>query len=175
MRWGLVPSWAKDISMGVKLINARAESLAEKPAFRDAFRARRCLVPTNGFYEWNKNQLTAAGKKQPYHFGMADDSVFALAGLWERWKQPAGDWLLSFTIITTTANQLMQEVHDRMPAIIAPEAYDRWLDPGFGNAGDLMELLQPYPASRMRRYAVSTRVGSVKNDDPECADPVSSV
>lgn len=165
MRWGLIPFWSKDASVGYKMINARAETVAEKPAFREPFRNRRCLIPVDGFYEWKEEGKS----KQPYHFGMADNSLFAFAGLWDRWKNPQGDVIETCSIITTTPNALLADVHDRMPAILPLSNYDLWLDPGFKNTGDLKELLRPFDAGRMRRYPVSTRVNLVKNDDPDCA------
>ena len=124
MRWGLVPSWAKDISIGGGLINARSETLLNKPAFRDAFRSRRCLIPADGFYEWKK----AGKERQPYHFGMKDDALFAFAGLWDRWRSPAGQMLESCSILTTVPNELLKDVHDRMPVILPVSAWDSWLD-----------------------------------------------
>jgi putative SOS response-associated peptidase YedK len=133
MRWGLIPYWAKDPSIGYKMINARAETVAEKPAYRESFKSRRCLIPADGFYEWKK-----AGKvKQPYHFGMADDSIFAFAGIWDRWKNPQGEVIETCLILTTTPNALLADVHDRMPVVLPLEHYDLWLDPGFKNTADL--------------------------------------
>jgi putative SOS response-associated peptidase YedK len=165
IRWGLIPFWAKDANVGYKMINARAETVAEKPAYRESFKTRRCLIPADGFYEWNK-----VGKvKQPYHFGMQDDSLFAFAGIWDRWKNPQGEIIETCSILTTTPNVLLADVHDRMPVIMPVEHYDLWLDPGFKNTDDLKGLLRPYEPSLMRRYPVSTRVNLVKNDDQECA------
>lgn len=158
LRWGLVPSWAKDAGAGSQMINARAETVAEKPAFRAAFKTRRCLVPADGFYEWRKT----ATAKQPYRITMADGSPFAFAGLWERWSK--GDQPLeTFTIITTTANELVAPIHDRMPVILDPADYDAWLESK--DTAIPMALLQPYPARRMSAYPVSTRVNSPKNED----------
>jgi len=165
LRWGLIPAWAKEASIGYKMINARAETAAEKPSFRDAMRKRRCLIPADGFYEWKK----AGGKKLPYCLTMADDAIFAFAGLWERWRDPAGEPVESCTILTTEPNELAREIHDRMPVILSPEDYELWLDPGFARLDALEEMLKPYPARQMRRYRVSERVNQVKNDDPECA------
>jgi len=165
LRWGLIPAWAKEASVGYKMINARAETAAEKPSFREAMKRRRCLIPADGFYEWKK----AGGKKLPYCFTMADDAIFAFAGLWERWRNPAGEPIESCTILTTEPNELAREIHDRMPVILAPEDYDLWLDPGFARLDALEEMLKPYPAAGMHRYRVSDRVNQVKNDDPECA------
>jgi len=165
LRWGLIPAWAKEASVGYKMINARAETAAEKPSFREAMKRRRCLIPADGFYEWKK----AGGKKLPYCLTMADDAIFAFAGLWERWRDPAGEPVESCTILTTEPNELAREIHDRMPVILAPEDYDLWLDPGFARLDALEEMLKPYPAAGMHRYRVSDRVNQVKNDDPECA------
>ena len=164
MRWGLVPSWAKDISIGFKTINAMCETAAEKAAFREAMRKRRCLVPADGFYEWQK---LGKKEKQPYNIGMADDSLFAFAGLWERWHDPAGTPLNSFTILTTDANALVSGIHDRMPVIIKPENYDLWLDPGMTDPAGVADMLKPLDARLMKKYPVSARVGNADNDDPE--------
>jgi putative SOS response-associated peptidase YedK len=164
MRWGLVPSWAKDISIGFKTINAMCETAAEKAAFREAMRKRRCLVPADGFYEWQK---LSKKEKQPYNIGMADDSLFAFAGLWERWSDPAGTALNSFTILTTDANSLVSGIHDRMPVIVKPEDYDLWLDPGMTDPAGVADLLKPFDARLMKKYPVGTRVGNADNDDPE--------
>ena len=164
LKWGLVPSWAKDASIGSRMINARAETVAEKPAYRWAFRRRRCLVPADGFYEWKRE----GGSKQPYHFRMRDEQPFAFAGLWERWRGELGEVIDSCTIITTEANELLAPVHDRMPVILPPEAYDTWLDDEFTDALALGGLLRPYPAEAMERFPVSTRVNSPKNDDASC-------
>jgi putative SOS response-associated peptidase YedK len=164
-KWGLVPGWAKDPNIGYKMLNARSETIADKPAYREAFKSRRCLVPADGFYEWK----TEGKAKQPFHFGMKDDGIFAFAGIWERWKDPKGSMLETCSILTTSPNALMEGIHDRMPVIVRPDDYDLWLDPGYKNTEGLAELLKPYDASLMKRYPVSTRVNSVKFDDPECA------
>jgi putative SOS response-associated peptidase YedK len=167
-KWGLVPFWAKDPNIGFKMINARAETIADKPAYREAFKTRRCLIPADGFYEWKKE-----GKaKQPFSFTMRDESLFAFAGIFERWKDPKGGLLQTCSILTTTPIELLQDIHDRMPAIVRPEHYELWLDPGFQNVADLSEMLRPYDASQMKRYPVSTRVNNVKYDDSECAQAV---
>src|SRR5687768_6935643 len=140
--WGLIPSWAKDSAIGSRMINARAETLAEKPAFRTALRKRRCLVPADGFYEWRKE---ADGKtKTPMYIRLRDKKPFAFAGLWEVWRSPDGTSVPSCTLITTSANNLVEGIHDRMPVIIPPEAYERWLDPKERDAGELKDLLKPY-------------------------------
>ncbi len=167
-RWGLVPFWSKDPNIGYKMINARAETIAEKPAFREAFRTRRCLIPADGFYEWKKEGKT----KQPFSFTMIDDSIFAFAGIWERWKDPKGTIVETCSILTTAANALLADMHDRMPVIVSPEDYELWLDPGFKNPDGLIDILKPYDPRLMKRYPVSTRVNLVKNDDPECAAEV---
>jgi putative SOS response-associated peptidase YedK len=168
MRWGLIPSWANDPSVGYKMINARAESAATKPSFRGPLRSRRCLIPADGFYEWKRE----GKQKLPFCFTLADQSVFALAGLWEHWKNPAGLMIESCTILTTTPNELMRDVHDRMPVILPRDAYEIWLDPGFTAVAELQPLLKPYSADAMRRYRVSQRVNQVKNDDAECAEEI---
>ena len=165
MRWGLIPLWAKDASIGYKMINARAETVASKPAFRETLKKRRCLIPGDGFYEWVKNGKT----KTPFCFTMADESIFAFAGIWEQWKNTEGKMVETCSIITTTPNSLVRDVHDRMPVILPDDAYDLWLDPGFTKMEELQPLLKPYDADAMRCYRVSQRVNQVKNDDPECA------
>lgn len=159
MRWGLVPRWAKDPSIGAKMINARAETIAEKPSFRTAFKRHRILLPADGFYEW---KLNAAGAKQPIHIGMKDRALFALAGLAERWLSPEGEVVDSCTIVTTQANALLSPLHDRMPVIVALNDYERWLDV---STTDVADLFTPFSASAMTWYPVSTRVNAVRNDD----------
>jgi putative SOS response-associated peptidase YedK len=165
VRWGLIPSWAKDASISAQMINARAETAATRPAFRDAFLSRRCLVPADGFYEWAQNGKT----KQPYCFEVDDGELFAFAGLWDRWKDPSGQWIKSCSILTTTPNAVTSAVHDRMPVILDRINYDLWLDPGMRNVDAVSELLKPYDARAMRSYPVSNRVNHVANDDAECA------
>ncbi len=167
-RWGLIPSRSKDASAGARMINARAETVAEKPAFRAALRQRRCLIPADGFYEWQAR----AGGKQPYYALLTTGEPFAMAGLWERWQAPDGAWIQSCTIITTTANALIQPLHERMPVILAPEHYNLWLDPGLRDAGPLQALLIPYPAERMRVYPVGKAVNSVRNEGAALIAPV---
>ncbi|NEO95768.1 MAG: SOS response-associated peptidase [Moorea sp. SIO3G5] len=168
LRWGLIPSWAKDIKIGAKLINARAETVAEKPAFRSAFRRRRCLVVADGFYEWRRKD----GKKQPLYFQIKDKRPFAFAGLWERWKNPAGEIIASCTIITTVANDLISPIHDRMPVILEPSDYDLWLHDQVSQRELLQPLLIPYDAQKMSVYPVSTTVNNVRNNSPDCIIPV---
>lgn len=164
-RWGLIPHWAKDKSIAYKTINARAETIATTPAYRDAFKKHRCLVPASGFYEW---QVRGSGK-QPYRIGMIDDAPFAFAGLWSRWNDPEGQTIDTYTIVTTEPNALTAKVHSRMPVILAREDYARWLD---YEIPDAQALLRPYPADEMRAYPVSSRVGSPKNDAPELIEPI---
>ncbi len=166
MRWGLVPYWARDAGFGNKAINAMAETAAEKPAFRDAIRTQRCLLPADGFYEWKK---LGPREKQPFNFGLKDDGLFAFAGLWDRWRAPSGDWLETCTILTTAANPLTRGVHDRMPVILCAEDYARWLDTGLTDPRRVRDLLVPLDATLMKKYPVSPRVGNPANDDPECA------
>ncbi|HVE48204.1 MAG TPA: SOS response-associated peptidase [Casimicrobiaceae bacterium] len=161
MRWGLVPRWARDPSIGAKLINARGETAASKASFRAAYRWHRCLVPANGFYEW----MPTTRGKQPVHVGMSDNRPFGLAGLYERWLAPDGEALDTCTIVTTEANALLHAIHERMPLIVAPEDYDRWLDP---EEPDPADLIASFPENEMRWRKVSTRVNSVKNDDANC-------
>lgn len=165
LRWGLIPSWAKDSSVGVKMINARSETAAEKPAFRDAFRSRRCLIPANGFYEW----LRIGKAKQPYCFEVNRGEMFAFAGLWDCWHGPGGTPVVTCTILTTRPNALLSDIHDRMPAIVRLDDYDVWLDPAFKQTEAIGELLRPFDAGLMNRYPVSARLNRVENDDPECA------
>ena len=171
MRWGLVPSWASDISIGARLINGRSETVLEKPAFRDSFRLRRCLVPADGFYEWKK-----AGKaRHPFHFVMKDSSLFAFAGVWDRWRSPTGQVVESCSILTTAPNELLDGVHDRMPVILPQRHYQTWLTAPATEVQRLAELLVPFDASVMQRYPVSSLVNKPENDVPECALEVPSL
>jgi putative SOS response-associated peptidase YedK len=165
LHWGLVPGWAKErAEFGPKLANARAESLAEKPAFRDAFRRRRCVLPASGFYEWE-----ARGKTRlPWLFRQRDRGPLLLAGLWDSWRAPDGSVLESCTVITTGPNEIMRPIHDRMPAILTLEQCDRWLDPAEQMPARLAPLLQPWPAEQMTAGRVSQRVNSVAHDDEAC-------
>lgn len=162
-RWGLIPSWVDDPSIGNRMINARAESVAMKPAYRSAFKKGRCLVVADGFYEWKK-----VGKnKQPFFIRLKDDEPFAFAGLSEHWHR--GDQIIdSCAIITTDANELMAGIHDRMPVILSPEDYELWLEPDFHGQGKLLEMLKPYPADWMEAYPVSTVVNNPRNETKEC-------
>jgi putative SOS response-associated peptidase YedK len=169
LRWGLVPHWAKDISFGARAINARAETVATTPAFRDAFKARRCLIPASGFYEWRKS----GASKTPYAILPKDEPLFAFAGLWENWRDKSGgEWIRTCTIITGPANPLLAPIHERMPIILEPDAWGRWLGDEPATGETLLALLRPYPAERMVTYPVSTRVNSVKNDDAGLIDPL---
>ncbi len=167
-RWGLIPSWADDPGLGSRLINARAETVAERPAFRAAFRRRRCLIPADGFYEWRR----VDGQKQPYLVQLHGGRPFAFAGLWERWER-AGTVLESCTLITVPANARVAPLHDRMQAILARADYGLWLDPQEQDRERLLALLQPYPASEMEAVPVSRRVNHPRNDDPDLVQPLS--
>ena len=168
VRWGLIPSWAQDASGAAGMINARSETAATRPAFRDALRARRCLVPADGFYQWSRTGKT----KQPFCFEVNEGELFAFAGVWERWKDPSGNWITTCAILTTTPNAVTSAVHDRMPVILDPDGYDLWLDPGFTDVAAVSEMLKPYDARLMRSYPVSMGINYATNDDPECAKPV---
>jgi putative SOS response-associated peptidase YedK len=168
MRWGLIPSWAKDSSVAAQMINARSETAGVKPAFRDALKASRCLIPADGFYEWQKT-----GKaKQPYCFEVNNGELFAFAGIWDRWKESNGKELETCSILTTAPNAVTSGVHDRMPVILDPNTYDLWLDPGMRDVRVVSEMLKPYDARQMRCYPVSTRINYVANDDEGCSMPV---
>lgn len=162
--WGLIPSWAKDAAIGNRMINARLETADSKPAYRAAFRRRRCLVPCSGFYEWQK----VDGGKQPHLIGLEDRSLFALAGLWERWTDPGGGEVHSFTILTTEANAFMERLHDRMPVFVGREHYDAWLDPDLQEVPRIKQLLPELPADAMTAFAVDKRVNNPRFDDPSC-------
>ncbi len=167
-RWGLIPSWAKAPAIGNQLINAQAETAATKPAFRAAFRKRRCLILADGFYEWKKEER----HKQPFHIRLGDGRPFAFAGLWEHWDGGDGPAIDSCTILTTTPNDLLRSLHHRMAVILAPEDYDLWLDPTILEVERLQSLLRPYPAEAMTAYPVTTRVNNPANDSPECREPL---
>jgi len=171
MRWGLIPYWAKDASIASKAINAVSETAAEKPAFREAMRRRRCLIPADGFYEWKR---LGPKLKQTYNIGLPDDGLFAFAGLWDRWKNPEGKPVETCTILTTEANALVADIHDRMPVILRPEDYDRWLDPGVTDPKLVADLLKPYDARLMRKYPVSDFVNRADNEGPECAQEIAA-
>lgn len=166
-KWGLIPSWAKDSKIGYRLINARAETLAEKPSFRTALKRRRCLILADGFYEWKKD-----GKnKTPMYIQLNDGTPFAFAGLWETWKGPDDTLIKSCTIITTDANALLKEIHDRMPVILPDKAWPLWLTPEELPAEKTLPLLKPFAASRMKAVAVSALVNNPRFDSPECVVP----
>lgn len=171
LRWGLVPSWAKDLSIGNRLLNARSETVHEKPAFRRAFASRRCLILANGFYEWKKVGKT----KQPYAFQMQDESPFAFAGLWEKWQNEEGEEIESATILTTTANGLMAPIHERMPVIIPRDSYSEWLDPSRLARKDLEIFLRPHPSEDLKCFAVSTYVSNARHEGPKCLEPEPSL
>ena len=167
-RWGLIPHWAKERNTGYSTINARAETVASKPAFRSAFRHRRCLIPADGFYEWQPRPGSKV--KQPWFIALRDRAPMAFAGLWERWQSPDGESVESCSIIVTDTNALMQPIHDRMPVILAPADWDTWLDPDTKDTAALQALLQPYPAEAMEAWPVSTRVNHPGNDSRECLE-----
>lgn len=166
MRWGLVPSWSKDIGRSAPMINARAETVAEKPSFRAAFKSRRCLVPADGFYEWRLEN----DKKQPFRIGLKGGAPFAFAGLWEQWESPDGDRIESAAIVTTEANEKLRPIHARMPVILDPNDYDQWLGATAEQAAPT--LLRPYPPEDMAFYRVGLRVNSVRYDDADCISPL---
>jgi putative SOS response-associated peptidase YedK len=159
-KWGLIPSWAKEASIGSKMINARAETITEKPSFRVPLRTQRCLVPSDGFYEWKQN-----GKKVPYRIFLKEPRIFTFAGIWEKWKAPDGNLVHSFSIITTSANEFMQSIHERMPVILSPEDEKRWLHES--DETTLLSLLKPCPSEIMDAYPVSELVNSPRNEGPE--------
>lgn len=161
-RWGLIPFWAKDIKVGYKMINARKETLLEKKTFKNAVNKKRCIVPFDGFYEWKK---TESGK-QPFRITTTNTEVFCVAGLWERWSSPDGTDIHSFTLITQEPNELMQDIHNRMPAILLPEQERDWLDMSIPSE-EAIQLLEPYPSDLMKAYPVSKRVGNVRENDKE--------
>ena len=163
MRWGLVPFWAKDAKFGYSTINARAEEAPTKPAYREAFKKRRCLVPADAFYEWKRFD---AKTKQPYAIALKSGEPYAFAGLWESWRPKEGDPLETFTILTTDPNELMQSIHNRMPVILEPRDYNRWLDSANPQTPPV-DLLRPFPAEKMLAWPVTDRVGNVRNNDPE--------
>ncbi len=168
MRWGLVPSWAKDTKIGYQMINARSEGIEQKPAFRKPLRDRRCIIPASGFYEW----LKSGSRKIPYHFQLKSGELFGFAGLYDIYTDADGNKLKTYTIITTAANDVVGPIHDRMPVMLLPEAEAIWLDPDLHDPAKLLELLQPYPPELMESYSVSTQVNKPQNDGPELLEPV---
>ena len=168
LRWGLIPGWAKDPAIGNRMINARAETVAEKPAYRTAFRRRRCLVPADGFYEWQR----IGPKKQPYFIHKLDDGPFALAGLWESWQAPDQSHIESFTVLTTEPNDVVRPIHDRMPVILNESDYSLWLDPAVKEPRVLAPLLKPYRADAMESYRVGPEVNKPGYEDASCVEPI---
>jgi putative SOS response-associated peptidase YedK len=168
LRWGLLPAWTRDVATATAPANARAESLGSRPAFREAFRRRRCLVPASGFFEWRG----PGRRRQPYLFRLRDGAPLCFAGLWESWRGPEGGPAVeTCAIITTAPNELIRPIHDRMPAILASEDIGRWLDPGLAMSRDLAPLLHPFAAEAMTAVPVTTRVNSARFDDPACLEP----
>ena len=170
LRWGFIPSWAGDPAMGMKLINARAETVAEKPSFQKSFRERRCLVPADGYYEWKRE----GARKQPYYIRLEHGRPFAFAGLWSRWNGEDGKTIESCAILTTTPNERLVSIHDRMPVILQPGAYEPWLDSGLQDRTRLVPFLTPYPADAMIAVPVGRRVNDPRVDDARCLEVVES-
>ncbi len=169
LQWGFIPSWSRDPAIGARMINARAETAAEKPAFRAAMKRRRCLIPASGFFEWAKS----GAAKQPHYIEMRDHQPFAFAGLWEGWRGEDGSEIDSCAILTTGANELLSPIHHRMPVIVGPENYGRWLDPANEKPATLADLLRPFSSDEMTARPVDRRVGNPRNDDPACIEGVS--
>lgn len=163
LRWGLIPAWSAGPDSRYSMINARAETVHQKPAYRDAFRRRRCLIPADGFYEWRQER----SGREPYYIRLRDGEPFAFAGLWESWQQPDGERIDSCTIIVTEANELVRPIHDRMPVILPPESHSAWLDPDQHDPARLLPLLRPYPAQAMEAWRVSRRVNNPRHDGPD--------
>ena len=168
VRWGLIPSWAKDAKMSARFINARSETASEKPAFRAAFKMRRCLIPADGFYEWKKLEKG----RPPYLVALASRLLFAFAGLWETWKSPDGELIESCTMLTTDANELIQPIHDRMPAILSPNDYELWLNPHTKTTESLEHVLKPFPSEEMVMFPVSGKVNKASYDNADCLEPL---
>lgn len=164
LKWGFVPSWSKDLSFGSHLINARSETVAEKPTFRHAIKYRRCIIPCSGFYEWDHS----GGKKQPYFIQMADQTPMCLAGLWESWKAPDDSMIETFAILTTVANKLVATIHDRMPVVLNPDSFTLWLSRNMHDHEQLQPLLQPFPATEMTVHKVPDLVNNPRFDSPAC-------
>lgn len=167
LRWGLIPIWAKDMSIGYKMINARSETVHEKPAFKRLLKKRRCLIPASGFFEWKKTQ----GRKQPYHIRLKNNEVFSFAGLWDQWEYE-GEIVNSCTILTTRPNELMTDIHNRMPVILTKESEKIWLNEEIDHFGELKSLLAPYDSQQMIAYVVTPKVGSPKNEGPDLVKPL---
>lgn len=177
LRWGLVPSWAKDLSVGARMINARIETVDEKPAFRKAFRDRRCLLPADGYYEWYELEPRSGATKphkQPFFIRPRDGEIMAMAGLYEFWKSPEGEWVTTCTIITTDASDDLGRIHDRMPMVVRRDQWDAWLDPGRTDPEDVRALLRPAMSGTMEAYPVSPLVSNVKNNGPELIQPLTN-
>lgn len=168
LQWGLIPSWSKDSAIGYKLINARSETVHEKPSFKQAFHARRCVIPASGFYEWEKR----GKEKIPHYIHLRDGDIMSLAGLWERWKSPEGEELETCTILTTAANSLVIRLHDRMPVLLHRAEFDIWLDRENDDVNRITELFQPYPSYQLEEYVVTRDVNSPRNDSPDCIIPI---
>jgi putative SOS response-associated peptidase YedK len=168
MRWGLIPAWATDASIGNKTFNARSETVTMTPAFRDSILTKRCLIPASGFYEWR----TMGTVKQPYCFEVGERNLFAFAGLWDEWTNPQGQTIDSCTILTTTPNSLVADIHDRMPVIVIPDNYSLWLDPEGNDFDAVRHILTPYDPDLMRRHPVSTKLNHSQNDDADSAAPI---
>ncbi|QYR23709.1 SOS response-associated peptidase [Paenibacillus sp. sptzw28] len=169
LKWGLVPSWADDPKIGNKMLNARSETVWDKPAFKQLIRRKRCIIPADGFYEWQKN---SSGSKQPMRIVMRSRSLFSMAGLYDTWVAPDGRKVSTCTILTTAPNELMAPIHDRMPVILEREDEALWLDRAFNDQRRLNQLLRPFPAEELEAYPVSAAVGSVANDEPSCIEPI---
>jgi putative SOS response-associated peptidase YedK len=169
--WGLVPAWADSPKVGARMINARSETLADKPAFRTAFQKRRCIVPADGFYEWRRSDAAPRRGRRPQYIRRADGEPMAFAGLWALWKSPSGDWLRSSTIVTTVANEAIAPLHDRMPVILPRSAWDEWLDPGGADLATLGRLLGPAPAPLVTLYEVNSDVNNVRNQGAHLIEP----
>lgn len=167
LKWGLIPSWAKDPSIGSKMINARSETILEKPSFRNAFKKRRCLIISGGFYEWTQQE----SKKQPFFIHLKHDPAFAFAGIWEMWKSPEGEVIETASVLTTESNDLLKPIHHRMPVILSQSHYDQWLS-SEAQESDLMSLLRPFESDLMDIYPVSTLVNKPSNDDPKCLERI---
>lgn len=168
LRWGLVPHWAKDASMGVRMINARVETISEKPAFREPFKSRRCLVPADGFYEWEKQGT----ERTPYYFQLSESQPFGMAGLWDEWHDPNGSPLHTFTIITREANAAVAPIHERMPVIVSPSDYEAWLSGETMSVEDRLALLDSALSEQLTRHEVGRAVGNPRHDAPDCIEPV---
>lgn len=171
LRWGLIPSWANDLKIGAQCINAKAETVTERPAFRAAFKKRRCLVLADGFYEWQ----IQGSRKQPMWIGLKTKRSFAFAGLWEHWQPPEGASVETCTIITTEANDFMKPIHARMPVMLPPSSYDHWLDPGCSDVAVLTSFLRPCPSEDLMAYPVSTLVNNPRNDAHQCLEPLAGM